>query len=359
MTEVIKFRNNDEIRERASEWIMRLDAPDIEEDIIQSLLLWLDESPVHRVEFIELASIWGNMDILSELAEMIPLDPPPAKRRQNRGIFNVSWNHAAAASVCITVLLGLHLFKDNLWPTALPDSSADIVYSTPIGDQNSINLVDGSRINMNTNSSVRVGYNSEFRDIYLEHGEVHFEVAHNPQRPFVVHVGNGSVTAKGTAFTVQYYDSLVDVTVTDGIVEVNTAATKEIVEGSTPQSSTKTGTTTKTSISAGQTVKFDEVIRFVGTVAPGEMDRKLAWQRGMLIFDGNHLEDVIIEIARYTDTKIVINDQAIRKVQVGGYFRTGEINAMLGAFESSFGIAVTRVDENLIYLSKKSDFIAE
>ena len=79
----------------------------------------------------------------------------------------------------------------------------------------------------------------------------------------------------------------------------------------------------------------------------------------MLIFDGDYLEDAVNEITRYTDTKIVISDETIRKVQIGGYFRTGEIDAMLTAFETSFGIAVTRVNDNFILLSKQPGFKME
>ena len=222
-----------------------------------------------------------------------------------------------------------------------------------------IRLADGSSIKLNTDSRVQIDYTSDFRNIYFKRGEAYFDVVYEARRPFVVHVGNGSVTAVGTAFNIEYNDNIVGVTVIEGIVEVNTVPANGVAAAPAGGQSRQAGIITKTSVSAGQTVEFSEAIHSVDPVEPQEIDHRLAWQRGMLIFDGAYLEDAVNEIARYTDTEIVINDEAIRKVQIGGYFRTGEIDAMLRAFESSFGIEVNRVNDNLILLSKEPGFKIE
>ena len=359
---VINFRNKDKIREQASEWITRLEDPAIQGDDIQELVTWLDSNPHHRTEFLELTSLWGNMDILSELAEMIPLDSQQTNRFKKTDTFDFRRypGFAVIASVCAVLLLGIYVLNNNQWLGAVPEESdVDIVYTTPVGDQDSVRLVDGSSIKLNTDTRVQVDYTSNFRNIYLGRGEAYFDVVHDAKRPFVVHVGKGSVTAVGTAFNIKYNDKIVGVTVIEGIVEVNTLLANDVVTGVSGRQSMKKGIVTKTSVSAGQLVEFDEAIHFVDPVEPEEIDHKLAWQRGMLIFDGDYLEDAVNEITRYTDTEIVINDQAIRRVQIGGYFRTGEIDAMLRAFESSFGIAVTRVNDNLILLSKQQGFKIE
>ena len=359
---VINFRNKDKIREQASEWIIRLEDPAIQEDDIQELVAWLDSNPRHRTEFLELASLWGNMDILSELAGVIPLDSQQTSRSKKTGTFASRWlpGFAVIASACAVLLLGISVLYFDQWQGATPEEAVvDIVYTTPVGERDFVRLVDGSSIKLNTDSRVQIDYTNDFRNIYFERGEAYFDVTHDANRPFVVHVGKGSVTAVGTAFTIKYNDKIVGVTVIEGIVEVNTLPANDVVTAISDKQSVKKGIVTKTSVSAGQTVEFAEAIHSVDTVEPGEIDHKLAWQRGMLIFDGDYLEDAVNEITRYTDAKIVINDDAIRKVQIGGYFRTGEIDAMLAAFETSFGIAVTRVNDNYILLSRQPGFKME
>lgn len=362
MANVIKLTTKEKIREQASEWIIRLENPDISDDGVEALLKWLDQSPVHRSEFLELASIWGNLDILSELSNLIPLEDHRLKQSGDWTLFRFGWKQVSLAVTSICAVIAFGIFSQNeehSLQVGLPDNK-EIVYTTPVGNQDSIDLADGSHIKLNTNSKVRVDYNDKFRDIFLERGEVHFEVKKDALRPFVVHVDYGSVTAVGTAFNIRYRGELIGVTVTDGEVEVNTASAEKLPDriGDTAGEEELTAPT-KASVKAGQKVEFDRVIRFVENVEPEEMDRGLAWQRGMLIFNGDSLEDAVTEITRYTNTKIIINDEAIRQVQIGGYFRTGEVESMLRAFETSFGIAVERVNENLVYLSQKPDFVTE
>ena len=359
---VINFRNKDKIREQASEWIIRLEDSAIQEDDIQELVTWLDSNPCHRTEFLELASLWGNMDILSELAEIIPLDSQHTNQSKKTGTFDFYRYPGIAmiTSVCAVFLLAIFLMNnDQRLGTGHEESGVDVVYTTSVGDQESVRLADGSSVKLNTDTRIQVEYTRNFRKVYLGRGEAYFDVALDAKRPFVVHVGKGSVTAVGTAFNIKYNDKNVGVTVIEGIVEVNTFPANDVTTAIPDRQSMKKDIVTKTSVSAGQVVEFDEAIHFVDPVEPQEIDHKLAWQRGMLIFDGDFLEDAVNEITRYTDTKIVINDQAISRVQIGGYFKTGEIDAMLKAFETSFGIAVTKVNDNLILLSKQSDFKME
>ena len=103
-------------------------------------------------------------------------------------------------------------------------------FETDIGQQASYQLSDGTRITLNTNSELKVDYSQDRRRIYLLRGEAHFDVAKNPQRPFVVYAGEGMVWAVGTAFNVRYQhgsdansqDNYIDVTVTEGTIKVYT-----------------------------------------------------------------------------------------------------------------------------------------
>ena len=71
----------------------------------------------------------------------------------------------------------------------------------------------------------------------------------------------------------------------------------------------------------------------------------------MLVFEGNPLDEVVEEISRYTNTEIIISDPEIRNIRVGGYFKTGETDALLTVLEDNFNIHVERITGNLVYLA--------
>ncbi|SFW88495.1 FecR family protein [Chitinophaga sancti] len=80
-----------------------------------------------------------------------------------------------------------------------------------------IELADGTEVHLNASSTLRFPFifPGKTREVYLE-GEAYFTVAHNPERPFIVHTGTTSVIALGTAFNVNSYDNN---TVTTSLVQ--------------------------------------------------------------------------------------------------------------------------------------------
>lgn len=97
-------------------------------------------------------------------------------------------------------------------------------YETRAGGFSRIVLDDGSVIDLNTDSEVRVRLRAGERDVRLVRGEGRFQVAHDVARPFVVAAANADVRAVGTAFSVRLRDSKqVDVLVSEGSVAVAAA----------------------------------------------------------------------------------------------------------------------------------------
>ena len=92
------------------------------------------------------------------------------------------------------------------------------LYATAVGQQRLIALSDGSNVNLNTDSQIRVNFGEAYRDVYLLRGEAHFAVADDREVPFRVSAGSGRIRALGTAFSVYVRDGSVDVTVSEGTV---------------------------------------------------------------------------------------------------------------------------------------------
>ncbi|MEJ8567939.1 FecR family protein [Elongatibacter sediminis] len=349
---MIRFTRKIEIQEQASEWVIRLENSDLSQSDVDEFLAWLDRGPHHRKEFYELISVWEGLESLSNLADIIPLDDlrEPHPRQVRFGWIPARMASATGAVALLGVVAVAVLLASLTGHDSVPREQ---VYRTEVGEFHTTRLADGSTLHLNTNTRLRVDYSDAFRRIYLDRGEVYFDVARDAQRPFVVNVAKGSITAVGTAFNIQYENEIVDVTVTDGIVEVNTSAASELPILTPPRQDRLVREPTKTSLQAGQKLEFDASgIRTIDHMDSEAVDQQLSWQRGVLIFDGDPLEDVVNEMSRYTATKIRIEDPEIRQLQIGGYFRTGEIDAMLDALESSFDLTVTRIDQNEVIISR-------
>ena len=89
------------------------------------------------------------------------------------------------------------------------------------------------------------------------------------------------------------------------------------------------------------------------SMSQNEIDDDLAWQQGMIVFKGEPLESVLIEIGRYTPVRFHISDDNLRKRRVAGYFKVGDIDGLLSALESSFSIKHEKVTDTSIELSAK------
>ena len=86
-----------------------------------------------------------------------------------------------------------------------------------------------------------------------------------------------------------------------------------------------------------------------------EVDRRLAWRSGMLMFEGETLSKVVAEIGRYTPLEVVISDPSLKELEIGGYFRIGDTEVLLQTLASDFGIEVERLGPDLVHLRKNVD----
>ncbi len=94
------------------------------------------------------------------------------------------------------------------------------LYSTDIGERRSITLADGSTVDLNARSKLRIEFSSAERRVELLDGQALFQVAKDKQRPFIVHSGDATVRAVGTQFDVYRKDSGTTITVLEGRVAV-------------------------------------------------------------------------------------------------------------------------------------------
>jgi transmembrane sensor len=351
MTNILNFPGSSRSQEEAGYWLARLDDGPLSDEEAKVFHDWLNADGKHRDALIELAGLWDDMDMLSELSDLFPLAPKtgPESGRAARFLTSPALAVFAAAAVVLAVALIVLQQPVLIFGHDKTAVRKEVVYRTAVGEQKDVSLPDGSNMKLNTDSLVSVGFTSRQRNLHLLKGEAMFKVAHDRSRPFIVHAGSGVVRAVGTAFSVHLKGPDVEVTVTEGRVEIASAVDDD---GSVDLGKDDFGKYL-TTLDAGQTAEYGQhTIHSVRTIAPELITRKMSWQHGTLVFKGETLEEVVREISRYTDTRLVISDPAIRNIRIGGYFKTGEVDALLTVLKDNFSIKADKVNDNLIYLTE-------
>lgn len=330
----------------ASDWIAKLDR-NLTPAETEALQLWLAQSPEHRATLLEVAALWDKMDTLQRLADLFP----PAEKN-----VRPQWQHwGLAASVALVASLLTFWWQPELLTPSATATSAIVAtqssYQTRIGETNTIELPDQSKLVLNTNSFVVVKYSAKARIIELQRGEILIDVAHDTSRPLSVLAGGKIIQAVGTAFNVQVRDSQVELIVTDGKVRVETALTEMIADehrlaNRLPESAL--------AISKGEKVDLDasgqqeEKVQKMDAV---DIAASLSWRSGNLIFRGESLADAVAEISRYTDIQFELADDAkLKDIHVAGMFKTGDVNGLLAVFKSNFNISHERLSRDRILL---------
>jgi transmembrane sensor len=222
-------------------------------------------------------------------------------------------------------------------------------YTTDFGGLSRIVLDDGSVVNLNTNSLMRVQITAELRHVVLERGEALFKVAHDKTRPFDVDAGTTTVRAVGTEFSVRLREpaadaggggKAVEVLVREGRVAIDPPRqnAKPIERAAALPSSMST-------LSAGEAVTItatrvvtEQPQMQVQKVAEADVDKKLLWTEGRLWFERQTLKDVVAEFNRYNRRQMVIADPAIENLRIGGGFEATDPESFIAALEKTLGV---------------------
>lgn len=301
-------------------WIARLRSDAASEQDQQSFALWLAEDDTHKLAMDSMLEMWGDLGSLQHL---------PFKATDTREAANSSNWLAGAAVVAASLVLAL-----LLWPQAAPETAT--VFQTAMGERHSFELQDQSRVTLNTNSRVNVTYDEETRRVHLVRGEAFFEVSKNPERPFTVAAGSANVTVLGTAFNIRRDNGGASVTVAEGVVRVSEAG------------NTSNRTATNEILRVNQQVYANsEGLEKVSTV---DIAPFTAWQEGKLIAREMPLPELVRELQRYRDTRIIIADRDIAAMSISGVFELDQPESILRALELSLGLEVVHLGPHTLQL---------
>jgi transmembrane sensor len=234
------------------------------------------------------------------------------------------WPAAIAASVALLSLaVGAWVYVEHFrWQQ----------YETRVGGLSRVVLADGSVIDLNTDSAVRVRLGS-VREVQLLRGEGRFEVAHDGSRPFVVTAAGANVRALGTAFTVRLRaPAQVDVLVSEGRVAIASAR----VPRAPPLYANEAAIVLPDRVS-------------VTRIEPQLLARRLAWMSGRIVLQGETLSEAIAEFNRYNKRQLAF-EPSIATLRVGGNFNATDPESFAAALASAFHLRIDPFSGDAIVL---------
>jgi transmembrane sensor len=222
----------------------------------------------------------------------------------------------AAAVACVTIYIGVagdFLMADD--------------YHTKLGERETVTLLDGSRVTLDSATEVKVHYTPSARRLELLSGQARFDVAHDAQRPFTVHARNETVLATGTAFNIDLLGPSVVVTLIQGRVTVLTDHQPErLLEIIRPRASGGHPSIPSVALAAGQ--QLIAVPAAPARIEVASLDRTSAWESGQLAFDDESLASVADRVSRYTAHPVTVATDAA-SLRMSGIFNAGDLSTFV------------------------------
>ena len=355
MKTVVSISRDDERLEAASRWALKIDEGMLNLDDRAALNVWLDEDPEHHNVLLEVAAVWDKAEVLTRLADMFPLEikrqqEPPVPRHW---VWMMGSTVAASLGVLAITAIFLVLHLDNV-STVITQTAA---YETAIGEHKTVLLPDGSEVVLNTDSQISLTFTSAARVLYLERGEIFVRVA-KEDRPLSVIAADQIVQAVGTEFTVEITeDQYVQVMVTEGRVVVGIQPKPAELPGDTDEVANTfvlppvLAQLKSNTFSAGEEVILGDPDFVRKAVTADEIEVKLSWQEGRLIFRSEPLEKALREVERYTTVEFVVLDEALKSKVLSGRFRAGDVDTLLTLLRTNFNIRCEFDGEDRVLLS--------
>lgn len=222
-------------------------------------------------------------------------------------------------------------------------SERKLVYNTlnvPKGKQFSIELSDGTQVHLNAESSIK--YPVTFlpqgqRQVFLT-GEAFFEVAHDPNVPFIVNTQQLGVKVYGTSFNIANYpeDESTEVVLLEGSVSLMEEAGDGVAQN-------------EVFLEPGFKGNFNKV---EGTITKEKVNTSIytSWRNGNLIFRDISFENIIEKLERHYNVIIINNNKNLAKETFNATIETQHetIEQVFNYFNKVYRIEYKIVENKII-----------
>ncbi len=199
------------------------------------------------------------------------------------------------------------------------------------GENMSFVLPDGSRVDLNANSTLKsdkVWSEENAREVWLK-GEAFFSVKHkNSNQKFIVHTNNGDIEVLGTSFNVYDRRGKTKVVLTSGKVKIVTNKSKDTLF-----------------LNAGEMVEFTSE----GTGRSKIVDGKkfTSWKDNLLVFDDATLQDVAVMIKDNYGYEVKWEKENLKKIKFSYTFVGKDVDLLLTTLSEALDIIATKKEDTI------------
>lgn len=315
----------DSVDEQAALWFTRQHSQQMSAEQVKQFTIWLNASPEHAKAYEAMAEVWREFDSMPRPASV---EVSPKKRPFFR-LWRPLGNTLAALFI-VTILF--------LPYSHLPSMMLNNMTLAATDEPKEVTLSDGSTLFLNRQTQVRVAYETEIRQVYLEKGRAYFKVKSNPYRPFVILADERRIRVVGTEFEVDRHHQQVTVSVSKGIVSLKTGEAQEasyLFAGDSAISPTINSTIT------------------VQKISPLDVAR---WRFGELSFTDKPLADVLTELKAYSTVNVELSPSTLAQSKISGRINLRQPEQFFQALPILLPVQVIYQDKNniLIIQNKKN-----
>lgn len=308
-------------REQALDWLLRLQQAPHDMPLREQFEQWLAEDANNAEAYRKAQALWQLSGQLPSsttaqwpaTAEVVTL---PVKRKTTR-----RWWVGAAVAACLMLAVA---------PSLSLRLEAD--YRTAQGETRDITLADGSVVQLDSDTAIRVDYTATQRGVRLLAGQAFFKVVPDKAKPFQVRADEVRVTVTGTAFNVELRPTRVGVDVQQGSVRVEDSA--KVLAAA---------------LTAGQRLRYVDHQTQLSAFVPSQA---AAWRQGQLIADDQPVAEVVQALADYLPGKVLLRDDALGARRVTGVYDLRKPEAALRAVVRPHGGEVRSYGPWLLVLSR-------
>jgi len=339
------------IHKDAGVWVSKMDRGLTEKETIE-FSKWLAKNPAHSDAYQKQLRNWRRLD------SMVDWRPEHDKKLNPDLLAPAKSQHLRSKIVVVAPILALAacllLMFTWVFQHENPTDSFEEVVPFP-EEVMGVELADGSRLIKKGDAEYEVAYTSEERGVHLLQGEVYFDVAKNPDRPFVVYTDNIRFRAVGTAFNVRYMDQSVELLVEEGVVALEEEPSLMEQSDADISSPIDLGVAPKEML---LTENQKVIVKVSDRSSPLEVKllstsmrlEELAWQHRKLNFKDQTLQSICDEFNRLNVSQILISDPALSQIRITGNIESNNTDGFLRLLSVGFGIESKQIDESTFLL---------
>lgn len=311
------------MQSEARRWLLRITSGEATAADAEALKQWCAQSPSHARAFAEANLLWDNVEAAAQLPSAVAsfqaasLGQPRHSRRWVLGAMTAT---AAAGAFAVYPPFGL-------WPS-LPELGAD--YRTRTAERRDIAMPDGVSIELNTRSSLNIVADQSGQQIQLVAGEAAISCPSRPAQSVAVSAGGGVVRAAGAQFNIRSDSAGSVVTCRRGVVALDYA---------------------EQSVSVGEGHQASYADGRVGPVVAVEAAAVMAWREGQLVFRQTPLAEVVAEVNRYRNGRIVLINEALGRRPVEAKIPIDRVDSLIALVQQAYGAKVTWLPGAIVVIS--------